>query len=224
MSSAEAGRLLGVSMRQVQRLASSGALVQVGAVGRTELIDAGSVQRMKAQGLRRGRPWSTNAIAAAIDLLTHGDTARLSSVEARRLRDRLAGLSAEDLVRATRSRAEVRRYRASASFLDRVRKEIALTGVWAIDNDTALAKEFSLAQGRQASVDGYVDSTAAARLIRACHLIEDAQGHVTLRVTAIDSLMTTNAVAVALDLAESLEPRERSAGLTFLGQRLTSLR
>lgn len=224
MSSAEAGRLLGVSMRQVQRLASSGALVQVGAVGRTKLIDAGSVQRMKAQGLRRGRPWSTNAIAAAIDLLTHGDTARLSSVEARRLRDRLAGLSAEDLVRATRSRAEVRRYRASASFLDRVRKEIALTGVWAIDNDTALAKEFSLALGRQASVDGYVDSTAAARLIRACHLIEDAQGHVTLRVTAIDSLMTTNAVAVALDLAESLDPRERSAGLTFLGQRLTSLR
>lgn len=224
LGSADAGRQLGVSVRQVQRLTESGALVQVGTVGRTKLIDAGSVQRVKTHGLRRGRPWLTETIAATLDLLTHGDTTRLSSVERKRLCQRLAGLSAEDLVRAAHPRADVRRYRASASFLDRVRKEIALTGAAAIDSDTALARELGLAQGAQVTADGYADSKDADRLIRACHLVQDAQGNVTLRVTAIDSLMTTNVVAVALDLAESLDPRERSAGVAFLRQRLTSLR
>jgi hypothetical protein len=223
LSSAEAGRQLGISVRQVQRLALSGALTQVGTVGRTKLIDAGSVQRVKAQGLRRGRPWSTKTIAAALDLLAQGDTTRLSSIERKRLRGRLATMSAEDLVRATRFRADVRRYRASASFLDRVRSELALTGAAAIDNDIAVASEFGLARSANVTVEGYVDSKAADRLIRACHLVEDARGNVTLRVTAIDSLQTTNAIAVALDLAESLDPRERSAGLTFLRRRLETL-
>lgn len=224
MSIAEASRQLGVSVRQVQRLASSGALTQIGIVGRTKLIDAGSVHRVKMQGLRRGRPWSTNTIAAAIDLLTDGDTTRKSSVERKRLHGRLACLSAEDLVRATGSRAEVRRYRASASFIDRVRKDLALTGVAAIDSDPALAKDFGLARSAQISVDGYVDKKTADRLFRTCHLIEDAQGNVTLRVTNIDSLTTINAVTVALDLAESLDPRARSAGLAFLRQRLETMR
>jgi len=224
MSSAEAGRRLGVSVRQVQRLASNGALTQVGTVGRTKLIDARSVQRVKAQGLRRGRPWSTNAIAAALDLLTHGDTDRVSSVERKRLRTRLAGMSAEDLVRATRARADVRRYRGAASFLDRARKEFALTGAAAIDDDTTVAKEFGLSRSPQDSVDGYVDNRTADKLVRTCHLIEDAHGNVTLRVTTIDSLMTASAVAVALDLAESLDPRERRAGLTFLRGRLKAMR
>jgi hypothetical protein len=223
MSIAEASRQLGVSVRQVQRLASSGALTQIGTVGRTKLLDAGSVQRVKMQGLRRGRPWSTNAIAASIDLLTGGDTTRQSSVERKRLHGRLAGLSAEDLVRATGSRADVLRYRVSASFLDHVRKDLALTGAAAIDSDPALAKEFGLARSAPISVDGYVDKKTADRLIRTCHLIEDAQGNVTLRVTDIDSLMTTKAVTVALDLAESLDPRARSAGLTFLRQRLKTM-
>jgi hypothetical protein len=199
-------------------------LTQVGTVGRTKLIDARSVQRVKAQGLRRGRPWSTKAIAAALDLLTHGDTDHLSSVERKRLRARLDGMSAEDLVQATRPRADVQRYRSAASFLDRVRQEVVLTGAAAIDDDTAVAKEFGLSRSPQASIDGYVDSETADSLVRACHLIEDAHGNVTLRVTTIDSLMTTNAVAVALDLAESLDPRERSAGLTFLRRRLKTMR
>jgi len=224
MSSAEVGRQLGVSVRQVQRLASSGALTQVGTVGRMKLIDARSVQRLKAQGLRRGRPWSTEAIAAALDLLTYGDTDRLSSVERKRLRTRLAGMTAEDLVRASRSRSDVKRYRAAASFLDRVRNEVALTGAPAVDHDTEVAKQFSLSGGPQASVDGYVDSKTADRLIRTCHLIEAADGNVTLRVTAIDSLLTISVVAVGLDLAESLDPRERNAGLTFLRRRLKAVR
>jgi hypothetical protein len=223
MTSVEASRQLGVSVRQVQRLAASGALTQIGTVGRTKIIDSGSVQRLKARGARRGRPWAAATIAAAIDLLMDGDTSRLSSVERSRLRARLIGLSAEELVRATHSRAAVRRYRASASFLDRVRKEITLTGVAAVDRDPALAKAFGLACGAQPAVDGYIDGKSARALIRVSHLVEDEQGNVTLRVTSIDSLLTANVVAVALDLAESLDPRRRRAGLGYLGRRLEQM-
>lgn len=88
---------------------------------------------------------------------------------------------------ATGPRAVVVRERASASFLDRVRKEIALTGAAAVDNVPPLAKMFGLARRSHINIDGYVDIKAADRLIRTCHLIEDAQGNVTLRVTDIDS-------------------------------------
>jgi len=144
MSTAEAGRQLGVRVRQVQRLASTGLLTQVGAVGRTMLIDARSVRRVTAQGLRRGRLWSAKAIAATLDLLAHQETTRLSSAERKRPTARLANPSAEDLVRATRSRAVVRRYRSSESFVDRVREQVSLTGAAAIDRDTSPAMEFGL--------------------------------------------------------------------------------
>lgn len=224
MTSVEASQQLGVCVRQVQRLASSRALTQIGTVGRTMLIDAGSVQRLRARGARRGRPWSAGTIAAALDLLTDGDTSRLSPVARNRLRARLVGLPAEELVQATHVRAVVRRYRASPSLLDRVRKEVAPTGVAAVDSDPALVKAFGLARSAEPPVDGYVDEKSARALIRASHLVEDEQGDVTLRVTSIDSLLTTNAVVVALDLAESLDPRARSAGLAYLRKRLRTLR
>jgi excisionase family DNA binding protein len=224
MSIAEASRQLGVSVRQVQRLTSSGVLTHIGTVGRTKLIDAASVQRVKMRGISPGRPWSMNTIAASIDLLAGGEGTRQSSVERKRLHGRLGGMSAEDLVRATCSRAEVRRYRASASFLDHVRNVVALTGVAATDKDPALAKEFGLSRSAQISVDGYVDKRTADRLIRTCHLIEDAEGNVTLRVTETEILKRINTVIVALDLAESLDPRARVAGLAFLRQRLATMK
>lgn len=111
---------------------------------------------LRAKGLHRGRPWSMTAITAALDLLTRGDTDRLSSVERRRLGARLDGKSAEDLVGATRSRVNVQRCQDAAIFIDRVRKEVALTGAAAIDNDTAAADEFGVSRSPQASIDGYV--------------------------------------------------------------------
>ena len=114
MTSSEAARLLGVGMRQVERLLAAGDLTPVGTVGRAALIDAASVHRPRTRGVRRGRPWSAETSGAAIDLLTAGETGRLGSIERSRLILRLRHLSAEDVVRATRGRASVRRYRASA--------------------------------------------------------------------------------------------------------------
>ncbi len=107
-------------MRQVQRMVASGALTQTGVVGRTSLIDVTSVQRLKAQGARPGRPWSSETIAAAIDLLDHGASEQLDSVERARLLKRLRLASPEEVVRAMRKRAQVQRYRASESFIERI--------------------------------------------------------------------------------------------------------
>lgn len=220
MGSAEASQQLGVSMRQVQRLTASGTLSQSGNVGRSQLIDAQSVHRLKARGAGRGRPWEAETIAAAIELLTDGQTARLASIARGRLCHRLSGMSAQQLVRATRMRADVRRYRSAVSFLDMVKDAVTLTGSAAIDSDLALARKFGLAGSDRDLVDGYVDEKSVRRIVRECHLAEDADGNVTLRVTTIDALLRTSAVVVALDLAESLDTRDRSAGLAYLARRL----
>lgn len=74
-------------------------------------------------------------------------------------------MSAEDLVRAIWGRASVRRYRASTSFIDRIRQEVTLTGASAIDADGAIAGQFGLASARREEVDGYVDSATAQQLV-----------------------------------------------------------
>jgi hypothetical protein len=220
MSSAEASRQLGVSMRQVQRLTASGALSQSGNVGRSHLIDAQSVHRLKVRGAGRGRPWESETIAATIELLTDGETARLTSFARGRLRHRLSGMLADQLVRATRMRADVRRYRSSVSFFEQVKGAVIPTGSAAVDSDFTLARKFGLAGSNRDIVDGYVDEKSAQRLVRECHLAEADDGNVTLRVTKIEALPRASAVLVALDLAESLDTRDRSAGLAYLAQRL----
>lgn len=225
MSSVEAGAYLGVSVRQVQRLVDDGALERVGVVGRSSLIDASSVQRLKQQGSRRGRPWSARTIAAALDILSDGDTERLSSVERGRLRKRLKDMEAADLVRSMRQRASVTRFRASASFIDDITDAVHLTGEAALAHDSKLGPVFGLAAGASDGVDGYVDAKGAAQIIRSCHLVEDVQGNVTLRITAIDALLgdDLSPVVVAVDLAGSLATRQRSAGLAYLTERLRSV-
>lgn len=225
VTSTEASERLGVSARQVQRLIANGTLTVTGHVGRTALIDAGSVQRLRARGAGRGRPWSRKAIAAAIELLTDGSTQRLGSVERARLLKRLHTIAAEDLVAVMRMRARVKRYRASASFLGRIARDVTITGTAAIDADVTLAHEFGLAAAGRGFVDGYLDAEVSERIVGTCHLVADPRGNVTLRVTDVDALRDApvSPVVVALDLAESLDTRERAAGLRFLRQRLKAL-
>lgn len=224
LSSAEASERLGVSMRQVQRLIASGTLTTAGLVGRTQLLDAASVHRLKIRGAGRGRPWEPETVAAAVEMLSDGETALLTSVARDRLRRRLSGMSAEHLVRASRNRSDLRRYRGSASFFERMRKRITPAALAAIQSDPGLARTFGLAGGGEMIVDGYVGEKTARQLVRDHHLVEDAAGNVLLRVTRLDSMLVVNVVVVALDLSESLDTRARSAGLSLLTKRLQSLR
>lgn len=74
-------------------------------------------------------------------------------------------------------------------------------------------------------VDGYVAAQDLNKIVARHALNEDADGHYTLRATTMD-LATVRGLAenaptlAALDLAESLDSRERQTGLNFLDDRL----
>jgi hypothetical protein len=121
-----------------------------------------------------------------------------------------------------RRRAVVRRYRASESFLDEVAQSVTLTGTSAIDADSQLAHDFGLSGQVGRSVDGYLTGKAAKQLIRSAHLVEDSNGNVTLRMTEMKALLKgrLESLVVAFDLAESLDVRQRAAGLNFIEGKL----
>lgn len=58
VTTAEASRQFAVGTRQVQRLAATGAITQVGTIGRVKLLDARSVRRLVLQKTGRGWPWN----------------------------------------------------------------------------------------------------------------------------------------------------------------------
>lgn len=225
MTSAEAAQLLGVSSRQVARLVAAGDLTQVRTVGRALLIDPTSVRRLHNTGVWQGRPWAGETTKAAIDILTDGHTDRLTQTERSRVRARLRRMSAQRFTQAMSRRAQVRRYRASISFLDTLRQSVTLTGSSAVDADRGVASRFGLAGAVRDTVDGYVDPATARRLVRQFHLVDDINGNVTLRVVAAvpAGRPVVDDVTVALDLAESLDVRERSTALALLGERLAAL-
>ena len=76
--------------------------------------------------------------------------------------------------------------------------------------------------------DGYVAAHDLDEIVARHALVEETDGDYTLRATTMD-LATVRALAenapvlAALDLAESLDIRERQAGLNFLDDRLKRL-
>jgi len=220
VTTAVAAERLGISQRQVQRLIEARELPATRTAGDAWVVDALAVNAMARTRPARGRPWSHATAWAALWRLSGLEVDWLDRRTLRRLDDRLASIDAEELVHATRRRALVRRYRASESFLADLDALVIRSGVRAMEPST-----FGMDQavGR---VDGYCTAEAADSLARDFRLIEDSQGNVTLRVvlamppTIIEGRDVMPVAVVAADLAESLEVRERSAGLRILGDLL----
>jgi hypothetical protein len=126
-------------------------------------------------------------------------------------------MDAAALVRATRQRAEVRRYRVTASYLDPLSEEVMLPGLSALaDADTAKALGMAVARDRD-RVDGYVVRDRIGDLVETYFLVEDPNGNVTLRVVNGGMADLTPGVPaalemIALDLVDSLGSRQRPAG------------
>ena len=220
MTTTQAAERLGISQRQVQRLIEARELPATRTAGDAWVVDAIAVNAMARTRPARGRPWSSTTAWAALWRLSGLEVDWLDRRTLRRLDDRLASIDAEELVHATRRRALVRRYRASESFLADLDALVIRSGARAMERST-----FGMDQavGR---VDGYCTAEAADSLARDFRLIEDSQGNVTLRVvlamppTIIEGRDVMPVAVVAADLAESLEVRERSAGLRILGDLL----
>jgi excisionase family DNA binding protein len=215
MTTATAADRLGVSQRQVERLIASGELPASRTAGDAWMVDALALNALARARPARGRPWSTGTAWAALWHLSGLEADWLDRRSARRLVERLGSLDADDLVHACRRRAATRHYRVSDSLIDDLRAAVVRSGTSAM---TAVTFGMSADAAR---VDGYCDEGALAELEIRFHLLEDMRGNATLRVAPLRALPIGDrhempVAVVAADLAESIEVRERSAGLRVL--------
>lgn len=214
----EAAERIGVSVRHVQRLVASGSVAGVG----IDRLDADSVEQWLAQRRAgRVRAWEEATAWGSVALLEGGSAEWLGQSRRSRLRSSLAGLTGAELATRTRNRARVQRYFAHPRALSHLASSIVQSG--------AMAGIGGLTS-RSDRLDGYVQPNAVPRLVDRFHLEPDPTGSVTLRATGmprdvvVELASGQRHVLAGLDLAGSLDARERSAGYGLLDRALTVLR
>ena len=212
----EAAERLGVSTRQVQYLVARGELRSLA----RGVVDETSVERLLA--VRRGshtRAWAESTAWAAVALLSGREAGWLGESQRSRLKGRLRGLGVEELVERARGRAGVSRYVAHRSAGERLRAEL-------VDTSSTAGR---LGLTATNAIDGYLSASALEAVVSRHGLIRDDAGSVTLRATSMDldvvrNLAGAGDVLAALDLAESLDVRERRAGTKALDRALWEFR
>jgi excisionase family DNA binding protein len=214
---ADAAGMLGVSKAWIIQLIHSGALSAQRTAGGAFLIDAQMLHSYQQMRMGRGRPWRTDTAWAALWMLSGMATGWLSYHQLRRLRQRLASVSPEGLVWLARKRATVVRLRASGSFLQAVKADIALSG-----KSAATALSLGLTE-RNDVVEGYAKAEDLSDLMGRHHLTRSDENNLILHMVegAPIDLTTISQMpeAVALvDLGTSTDTRERSAALRRLGE------
>lgn len=220
MTTVASAEVLGVSARQVARLARVGELTVTRTVGGALLLDGASVHRLAKQGRHNGRPWAAATAWAALALLSGERVDWLDAPAMSRLRHRLRASSASELCWMTRRRAMVHRMRGWG-------KDTGLlhTGVSAL-RDPVVSGRFNLTPVTDGS-DGYVCARNFTAATTALGLVDDVDGDMTVRVVpddagyAVDRVLTA---AVAVDLAGSLDTRESAAGMCVLEDMLDDFR
>lgn len=91
----EAASQLGVSQRQVQRLAHTGRIISRDIAGRKVISQKSIVAASRS--MERGRRWDERTVAAAAELLEVGATERVTGSQRSRLRARLRTITIEEL-------------------------------------------------------------------------------------------------------------------------------
>lgn len=211
MTVAESAALLGVTPRQVQRLASSGALEATVAPGGALLLDGPSVLALSQLRAGSGRPWSPEVAWGALWMLSGLDAPWLKPHQVSRLRARLDDADAPRIVNATRRRATIEQFRVSPRVLPSLRGEVARTGVSASAWEDATLNEPEL--------EGYVTETGLGNLTVSFPMVHERGGNVTLRISESATRRIGDEMpeaVVAVDLASSSRRRERSVGLVML--------
>lgn len=216
MAVSEAAERLGVSTRQVQHLVAGGELRSLA----RGVVDAAGVERLLAvRGDSHTRAWSEPTAWGAISLLSGGDAGWMGETQRSRLRSRLRTITSAELVARARGRAEVTRYGAHSS------SGRYLLGLLVYAAEAA----GRLGLAETDAIDGYLSSGDVVSVVRTHGLIRDDDGRVTLRATTMDlgivrDLADGAVVLAALDLAESLDVRERRAGRDALDRALEGFR
>jgi hypothetical protein len=168
-----AAKHLGMSQRQVQRLAQSGRVVHRAIAGRTVVASRSLIAVSRSAG--RGRRWDEQTVKAACELLDHGSTPLIAGSQRSRLRARLRAMTVAELAyQVLGNRATLWRS---------TRREVS--------SDSQVPDGLS-STGEGLNVKVARDATAHAKRLR---LLEDADGE-----TLIIEL-DTNAPAVVTDIA-----------------------
>ncbi|OIN82105.1 DNA-binding protein [Mycobacterium malmoense] len=220
MTTVAGAEVLGVSARQIARLARAGELTVTRTVAGALLLDGASVHRLAKQSRDKGRPWTAATAWAALTLLSGERVHWLDSSAMSRLRHRLRASSASELCWMTRRRATIHRMQGWGKGTG-----LLHSGVSAL-RDPAMSELFDLVAVDRGA-DGYVGARDFAHLVRTLGFFDDVDGDVTVRVVpddagyAVDHVLTA---AVAVDLAESLDTRESAAGTRVLEDLLDAFR
>lgn len=220
MTASTAAERLGISQRQVERLARAGELTVTRTVGGALLLDGGSVHRWAQRHRHQGRPWSAATAWAALTLLSGARVDWLSPPALSRLRHRLRSSDASELTWRVRRRAAVHRMQGWGEDTG-----LLHTGVSAL-RDPELSALFELSPVTRGT-DGYVRARELSAVATALGLVDDVAGNTLVRVVpddagyALDRVLTA---AVAVDLTESLDTRESAAGQRVLQQLLDDFR
>ncbi len=220
MTTSQAAEATGLTAHRIGCLARAGE-IDAAKSGNTLLVDAASLQSYAKANQGRGRPMDARTAYGALWALSGIEAGWLTYAQARRLNARLRSASAEALSWQLRKRAQLQRYRASESFLDDVAESLALSGA-----SSGLLGSFGLLQA-PGKVEGYIADDQIDNLVASCFLQKDPQGNVTIHAApwlpeGLGAEMPV--AAVAADLAQSLDTRERKAGLDMMRRLLDDYR
>lgn len=157
----------------------------------------------------RGRPWAESAVWGALWLLSTGDTPQwLADHQPSRIRKRLRSLRPSGLLWAVRNRAEVHRFRASATVLEGLQSELLLTGVAAVGRDPDPLR-----------LEGYLTPDRFEWIREDFPLVPDRSGNVVLRVSEFAALVEGDSMPLAFaaaDMSESDDRLDAERGLLLI--------
>lgn len=218
---AQAAERLGVSRHEVHRLVARGDLTAERA-GSVFLLHEDELRRRNAVAKGRGRLWSPVTAWAAVELLDGASTRLIDQPRTSRLRARLRTLSAEEVHRLAGRRAATHRFHASSRARSLLEAALRPAGVSVVAQPEA-ARRFGLTGvEREGRLEGYLEGDLDC-LVRRCRLTSDAGGEVTVRQVPPDLGLGDVWGCVpltALDLMDSVDPRERARGRDVLDELL----
>lgn len=215
MTTAQVAEVLGVGIHNVGRLVREGEFSCLRTAGDAMLIPSTEVRKYAQLRQGKGRPLAPVTAMAALWELSGISADWLDYAQARRLRMRLASVSAEDLAWQARKRARTVTFRCDESFF-----EIA-TGMMVLSGRSCL-RDFGLV-GTPNILEGYIGVEGLDAVVDACFMVPDPVGNVVLHVSEClpEKVGATMPVAVsAADLVASLDVREHRAGLSALEEML----
>jgi len=213
----QASEILSVSQHQVAQLISAGELL-ANKVGGVLLADSQSVykyaQSRNIKQTNKGRPLSSSMAFALLWELSDKEPSWLNYFQTRRMHEKLQSLSAKNLVWQCRKRCETYRCRATQATIRRIRSSVVASGT-----SSSTASRLSLTRD-ETTFEAYCSQAAFDTLRQEFSLAQDFNGNLILHACdqefLADICEEMPEAVNALDLAESLSTRERSAGLRRL--------